>query len=300
MRRVLLIRNPSSGGSDDETYREIEDALARLGSVSVVEPSGPEAFDSEVQGAARGTNIVVVAGGDGTFNCAVNALSERFDDLTFGLIPMGTGNDLARTLGISLDPQVAAAALDGASAGSIDVSRAAGAGVERLFVNACMGGFPVEVDEAVGGLTKRLLGPLAFVAGGIKAAPGLTRSVVRINGVEVPEVVAAGVGNGRTCGGGVPVWPSALPGDGLLDGCVLPAANPAAAAVLLGKVKTGAHEDLDAVVTRREAKITFEADPAIEFNVDGEVLGLKSPATFEIVQKLAILVPDDRYLSSHS
>jgi diacylglycerol kinase (ATP) len=289
--RVLMVRNPASGGAKADVYGEIEGALSDLGQVSVCEPTSPESLDHEVQAAAADADLVVAAGGDGTFNRTVNALHERLDELTFAVIPLGTGNDLARTFGFADDPPEAARGLGSGTERRLDVSRASGPGVNRLFVNACIGGFPVEVDEELNEKLKKMLGPLAFVIGGIKAFPDLDRSHVAINGEEVSECIAVGIGNGRTCGGGVEVWPRAEPDDGDLDGAALCASSLSQALLLAAKVKKGSHEDLEGVMTARARKLVITADPPIEFNVDGELIGLKSPATFEIVARLRLLVP---------
>ena len=292
---VLLITNPASGGAAKQDRDAIVQSLSPLGAVDVLEPSSRDAFDVEVQRAAQGSELIVSAGGDGTLNCAINALRERLDDLTFGLIPMGTGNDLARTLGVAdLDPPEAAAALADATAMALDVGIASGAGAERLFVNACMGGFPVQVNEALTDDEKQRLGAVAFIWGGAKALADLDRSTVQLNGVAVPHCVAAGVGNGRTCGGGVEVWPSADPGDGVLNGCALAAEGPAGLMKLGATLKLGRHEGLDDVTTVAASTISISADPDIEINVDGELIGLKTPATFELFTKTRILRPGKR------
>src|SRR5919106_1422130 len=182
--RVLLVSNPSSGSSKGEIVDEIAVTLGSLGDVRRVEPS-LESFDETVRVAARAASLVVTAGGDGTINQTVNALADRFDDLRFALVPMGTGNDLARTLDIPMEPSDAAEAIVEGAERPIDVSAASSAGAERLFVNACMGGFPVEVDEAIDPDLKKLLGPVAFVIGGIKAARELERSHVKLNDLDV-------------------------------------------------------------------------------------------------------------------
>ncbi|MDQ3953367.1 MAG: YegS/Rv2252/BmrU family lipid kinase, partial [Actinomycetota bacterium] len=245
--------------------------------------------EGDLTEAARDAEVVVVAGGDGTLNHAVNALADRLDEVRFALVPLGTGNDFARTLGVPDDPAEAARLVAGGGIRSFDLGRASGGGVSRLFVNACMGGFPVHVDEAIDEETKRVLGPLAFWVGGAKAATGLRRSTIRIDGIEVPDCVAAGVGNGRTCGGGIAVWPDADPADGSLDGCALGAPNAAAAIRLLLKVRAGEHAGLDGVGTVRGPRIEIDADPPIELNVDGELVGLTTPATFEIAGRLSMI-----------
>jgi diacylglycerol kinase (ATP) len=289
--RVVLVSNPSSGSSKSQILDEITVLLGRLGDVRRIQPSSLDSFAETLRSAAEDSSLVVTAGGDGTMNLTVNALADRFQDLKFALVPMGTGNDLARTLGIPLDPVDAAHALVEGTERSIDVSTASSAGVERLFVNACMGGFPVEADEAMDPGLKRRLGPIAFVIGGLKAAGELERSLVKLNDYEIADCLAVGVGNGRTCGGGIEVWPQADPGDGSLDGCALPAANAAAAARLAAKVKLGSHAEIADVKFESASRIVIDAEPSIEFNVDGELIGLETPATFETIGEINVLAP---------
>ncbi|HEX2196312.1 MAG TPA: YegS/Rv2252/BmrU family lipid kinase [Actinomycetota bacterium] len=279
--RVLIAGNPASGGFSDDVRAAIDRELP-----------GAEWFapdDGDLGEAAGGFDVVAVAGGDGTLNHAVNALAGRLDDVRLGLIPLGTGNDFARTAGVPDDAAEAARVVATGRSRAFDVGRATGGGVSRLFVNACMGGFPVQVDEAIDEEAKRRLGPLAFWVGGAKAAAGLRRSTVVVDGVPVPECVAAGVGNGRTCGGGIPVWPDADPADGSLDGCALAAPNAAAAIRLLLKVRSGEHAGLDGVATARAGRIELDADPPMELNVDGELVGLTTPATFEVAGRFTLI-----------
>ena len=286
--RIVVITNSTSGAANTERLDRVLDRLAALGEISLCEPKSLEDFDRDVRDAAHAVDTVVVAGGDGTMNCTVNALADRLDDLVFALVPMGTGNDLARTLGLPLDAEVSATRVVDGSVRTIDVARAFGEGVRRLFTNACMGGFPVAVNEAISAETKRRLGPAAFWLGGARAAAELERSTVRLNGLEIADCVAAGVGNGRTCGGGITMWPTAAPDDGALNGCALGAPNHARALQLAARVKSGSHEDFDGVVTELAPRITIDADPPMEVNVDGELIGLMTPATFEIAGRLRV------------
>ena len=288
---MLLIGNPASGSSDSDLLQTAARVLTGREPVTRVEPASVDTFAEEVRAAASRERTVVVAGGDGTFNRTVNALIDRRDDVVFGLIPMGTGNDLARTLRIAGDPVEAAKALVEADVSSIDVSFASGTGAESYFANACMGGFPVSVNEAIDDDTKRKLGPAAFLWGGVKALTDLQRWSVTIDGTEVPDCVAAGVGNGRTCGGGIEVWPEADPDDGSLDVYALPASNALETLKLGAKVRSGSHDELEDVAFARSSIVRIEAVPEMEFNVDGELVGLRTPATFEVVGKLWMLRP---------
>ena len=291
MTRVALLSNARSGSSDDGVVAAIEEILKALGSVASVAPESLDEFGPAVQRAAEACDLLVVAGGDGTFNRALNELEDDLDQIVLGLIPMGTGNDLARTLGLPPDPADAARALLSGEERPLDVSRASGPGISRLFANACMGGFPIEVNEAIGDDLKKRLGPFAFWVGGARAAADITRYEVTLGDSVLTDCVACGVGNGRTCGGGIEVWPDADPSDGVLDGCGLAAEDLSDALKLAAKVKSGDHVDLPGVQTIRGPKIEIASEPQMEFNVDGELAGLKTPATFEVVSRMKIRVP---------
>lgn len=279
--RILLFSNESSGSSDSQVVESIGQELSALGSVTSLVPRSLESFDEEVSHAAHDADLLVVAGGDGTLNCTVNALRDGLGSVNLALVPMGTGNDFARTLEVSRDPLEAARVVVSGTERSIDVWRARGEGADRLFINACMGGFPVEANEAIDEDLKRKVGPLAFVIGGARGAADMTRYRVTINGNELDDCIAAGVGNGQTCGGGVRVWPQADPSDGLLDACVLSAEGVGDTIKLAATVRSGRHTGLEEVVTLQAARIEISSEPPMEFNLDGELEELVSPVTFD-------------------
>lgn len=291
--KLLLVTNPSAGRAAKHEKQDLSRRLQALGEVEAIEPASMETFARDVLAAARGCDLVVSAGGDGTLNCTVNALRDVLSDLRLALLPLGTGNDLARTLGLTDDPLEVAAGLRNGREVDLDVGIASGGGAERLFVNACMGGFPVQVDEELDEGEKERLGAAAFLWGGAKALNDLDRSVVRLGDARVADCVAVGVGNGKTAGGGICIWPEADPCDGILDGCALPAAGPADLVKLGAKLKLGDHRDLPGVTTARGSALSVSSEPQIEINVDGELVGLKTPATFEIFTKVRVLLPRD-------
>ena len=285
--RVAVVFNPGSGQSNAELQAEVVDALVGLGEVHSIQPSGEETFAEEVRTGTEGADIVVAGGGDGTLSLVINALEARLSQLTFAVVPLGTGNDFARTLGLAPDPIRAAASLTHAAIQEVDVGVASGDIVRRLFMNGCLGGFPVEANKAIDSDLKRKLGPLAFVAGGAKALGSLETSTVTVNERRIPDCIAVGIGNGRTAGGGIEMWPSALPDDGLLDLCALSATSIPEAVLLGAKVKAGNHQDAEGTVMIRGSEFSIDADPAMEFNVDGELVGLRTPARFEVAARRA-------------
>ena len=289
--RVVFVCNPHSGGADDATRDQISEQLRRMGDLSVLLPSSHEAFAGELRDASQGADVVVVGGGDGTFSDAVNALAGRLEKFTFGLIPMGTGNDLSRTLGLTDDPVEAARSLLHPRVIEMDVGRAVGGDCDQLFVNACVGGLPVAVDEAVSSGVKKYLGPLAFWVAGAKGLTEAERFTVAINGEETRDCLVAGVGNGKTCGGGSMLWPAAEIGDKALDSCALAVDGAMAAAEVFKRTRNGSLAESDHAALGRSEKIVIEADPAIEINLDGDLVGLRTPARFTVETSMSLLVP---------
>jgi diacylglycerol kinase (ATP) len=287
---VTVVFNPGSGQSDDTLQAKVVDELARVGEVHSIEPSCEESFAEDVRAGTEGADIVVAAGGDGTVNMTVHALEDRLTQVAFAVVPLGTGNDFARTLGSPSDPLEAAAGLATAVTQEVDVGVVSGGKLRRLFVNGCLGGFPVKSNQAIDADLKRKLGPLAFIVGGAKALADLDQSTVVVDGRRIIDCIAVGVGNGRTAGGGIEMWPSALPGDGRLDLCALSATSIPDAMRLGAKVKDGNHRDAEGTVMIRAPEFSVDSNPPMEFNVDGELVGLRTPARFEIFGRARFLV----------
>ena len=290
--RSLIVSNASSGGSKSDLAQRIRLVFERLGEATHLEPPSLESFDEDVQRAVQGKDLVVIAGGDGTLNCTLNALKERLSDVTLAIVPMGTGNDFARTLDLPEDPLEAAEAIALGRDVEIDYGRASSGGRSRLFLNACMGGFPVEVNEAIDEDAKKRLGPLAFWVGGAKAAARFPQFQVEVDGDEVSDVVAIGIGNGRTAGGGIPVFPEADPSDGQLECCVMQVSGVLEGAEMAAKVRSGDHVALDNVGNRRAPRLEVRSRPELEFNVDGDLWDLTTPVAFEVAGRLTLRVPD--------
>lgn len=283
-----MLINPAAGSAEPGPTSAVTEVLESRGPVSVVETAPAARDERDIRAAATSADLVAVAGGDGTINHVVNAFRDALPDVRFGLVPMGTGNDLARTLGVPTDPVEAARLVVTGSDRVVDVGLARSGDLDRLFVNACMGGFPVEVDRAIDEETKSRLGPLAFWLGGAKSAVRLSPFTAIVDGRDVEDCLALGVGNGKTCGGGFEVWPGAEPDDGMLDACALAARNVIRAARLLVNVRGGQHEQMEEVATSRGGRVELDSDPVIEINVDGELVGLTTPATFEIAGSMRV------------
>ena len=155
-------------------------------------------------------STVIVAGGDGTLNEAVNGLGMFARRKLIGLIPLGTGNDFGRTLGL---PALIDDNIDILRAGrtaQIDIVRVKSKR-SRYFVNVSAGGFSGMVDEKITPQIKRTWGPLAYIRGAAAALPHLHAYKTEIV-FDDDERLSTGlynvvVANGRYVAGGLPIAP---------------------------------------------------------------------------------------------
>jgi diacylglycerol kinase family enzyme len=216
----------------------------------------------------------VVAGGDGSLHLAVRRLRERGElaDRPIALVPLGTGNDLARALGLPLDPAEAARLVVSGTPKPLDllVDDAGG-----IVVNAVHLGVGAEAAEAAGRL-KPKIGVLAYPLGALTA--GLRGEGWRLR-VEVDGRVLAdnhrrtlmvGIGNGPGIGGGTALLPEARADDGLLDVMVSQATGRLARVRFGAALRAGTHLHDRDVRFARGATVVVTGEQ-VGVNADGEL-----------------------------
>ena len=195
----------------------------RFGRVPVYPASDPGDAESLAAELAAEVDVLMVFGGDGTVHEVANGLPvPAGDGPVVALLPGGTGNDLARAIGIPPDPVAAATELAGARPRSLDLLDCG----PRRAANGVNAGFAAAATEVLSPRVKRLLGPAAYLAGGVRAGvnPPTWPARVEVDGRVVEgEALAVVVGNGGSFGGGRWLIPEADVGDGLLDVLVVPA-----------------------------------------------------------------------------
>lgn len=293
MPNTCVILNPSAG-----SVRDLDDLVKQIAQL----PKAEVQMTTKAGSAARlaraalrkGCKMIVAAGGDGTLNEVINGIRENAGDARVGLIPLGTGNDFARTLGL---PTGLEAALDVLRAGhtrAIDLVRVTSDKV-RYFLNVSAGGFSGLVDEKLTPKMKKTWGPLAYLRSAAAALPELRayRTTLAFDNSEslTLDLYNVVVANGRYVGGGTLIAPEASVGDGLLDIILIQKRSAPELALLVAQVVVGAHLSSDAIVFRRAARLTVNSKPGMWFNVDGELVG-NEPACFEILPRaLRFVVP---------
>jgi diacylglycerol kinase (ATP) len=276
--RTRLIVNPVAGR--DSAPAHLPDINERLrtafGHVDIVMTvGGGDAERAARQAAAAGYDRLVVVGGDGTLNEALNgaAAVDRLAEVTVGIVPLGTGNDFASALGIGDVAQALEAIVAGRSR-QVDVGALDG----RLFVNSSAGGFVAEVSGAVTPELKTMAGRFAFVLAGAGVLLDYDPVPAAVTVEGKPEPALSGalqmfvVCNGPTIGGGRPIAPMARVDDGELDLVLVRASSTAEFVALLRRITSGEHVDDPLVTVRRATTLEFAFARTIAVNTDGEVL----------------------------
>jgi YegS/Rv2252/BmrU family lipid kinase len=195
----------------------------RFGRVPVYPAGDPGDAETLAAELTPQVDVLVVFGGDGTVHEVANGLPvPAADGPLVALLPAGTGNDLARAIGMPPDPVAAAAELAGARPRPLDLLDCG----PRRVANGINAGFAAAATDVLSRRVKQALGPAAYLVGGVRAGinPPTWPARVEVDGRVVEgEALAVVVGNGGSFGGGRWLIPEADVGDGLLDVLVVPA-----------------------------------------------------------------------------
>ncbi len=295
--RARVICNPSSGGGayDPDVLRAEFDGYE----LDWVQTEGP----GDASEAAREwtDGLLIVAGGDGTINDAVNGLGKAGfpEGVTLGILPAGTGNDLAATLCIPDDPDEAEDVIRQGRARRLDVARVRSEGIEeRFFINVATGGLGAEISDANEGEFKKRWGKLSYLRASLEVAKDFDVKELdlyldgELRRVRAVNVVVA---NCRFAGGGWLAAPKANPEDGLLDVVIIEKLGLADLLQLApASMARTDYLDKEGVFSARAKEIRVETHPSgLDFTADGEVVG-DEPARFSVVPgALKVIVGPD-------
>jgi diacylglycerol kinase (ATP) len=303
--KTLVVINPhSAGGATGRRWREVEPLLrAALGELEVQRTLGRRDAERIARDAVRaGVQRLVVAGGDGTASEVVSGLLAAgvASEAQVGVLPMGTGRDLPRTLGIPSELPAAIEALGRGTTRRIDAARVRyhdRQGAERSVwsINVTSFGLSGLTVELVGRAPRFLGGTFAFLCGALGSIARYRPAAVRIlaDGDPVYEgrVVLAAAANGRYFGGGMQIAPDAAPDDGALDLVVIRELSKPSLLRALPSLYRGTHVAHPAVSVTRATRIeALACDPAerVFIDVDGEGLGTL-PLTVELLPRAVTL-----------
>ncbi len=304
--RTLVIVNPTSrNGATGRRWRRIESRLRDvLGPVEVEHTKAPrDAERLAREGVRAGVEQVVVAGGDGTLSEVATGLlaADLAGYARIGLLPLGTGGDFGRSLGVPRGIDGALECIAQGATRTIDAGRArfVGAdGAERTsyFVNVSSLGISGLTVELVNRSTKRFGGTFSFLLGTLRAILRYRseRVTIRVDGAVVHDapLILSTAANGRYFGGGMQVAPAARLDDGRLDVVIISDLSIPRLVMKLPRIYAGTHVGDPAVAFHRGDVIEAIAEPGrVKLELDGEPLGTL-PARIEVMPSaLTILVP---------
>lgn len=298
---VTLLANPAArAGAHMGPAAEAAERLRAHGIRTTIISGGSAAESSDLLRTALelGTEAVVVAGGDGTVHLALQELAGT--GIPLGIIPTGTGNDFAATLGIQeLDIAAAAETIAAGRTRVIDLGRVTRVdGTSAVFGSVLASGFDSKVNDRANGMR--------WPRGGSRYNIAILVEFLTLAGIpyEVElhladgtrekvagDLVMATVGNGRTYGGGIPICPDADPGDGLLDVVLVRPAGRLRLLRLLPRVYKGTHPGVAEVSMRLARSVRLSA-PGVTAYADGDPIGAL-PLTIDVVpQSLTVFAPE--------
>jgi diacylglycerol kinase (ATP) len=284
--KPYIIFNPRAGAAADR--ERVLSQLAQLNPIGLRITRKAGDAEKWARDAIRTKcDFIVVAGGDGTLNEVVNGLATDAKKVRVGIVPLGTGNDFARTLGLPSSIEQNIDILRSAKTKRIDLVRVKSKRT-RYFVNVSAGGFSGLVDGKITPKIKRAWGPLAYIRGAAAALSQLhsyhTQILLDDSEQLSAELYNVVVANGRFVAGGLPIAPEANPRDGLLEVVLIPKLSGPEMAVLAAQIVLGKHLSSKATIFRRAKKISVRSRPGMCFNVDGELVG-NAPAVFQILPR---------------
>ncbi|MBU0809752.1 MAG: lipid kinase YegS [Gammaproteobacteria bacterium] len=214
-----------------------------------------------------GYPTLIAGGGDGTLRDVAEAMAHAKTNASLVLLPLGTANDFAHAAGVPLTPMAALALLD-EPAQPIDLGEVDG----QVFLNMATGGFGSSVTANTSEELKRVLGGAAYLLTGLSRFAEVESAFGRFSGPDFQwqgEFLALGIGNGRQAGGGHVLCPQARVNDGLLEVCIVPAADDVVGT--LGTLLSGGINGLQSVaVSARLPWLEVEAPQGLDLNLDGE------------------------------
>ena len=288
--KVAVLLNPRSGTARSEA--DVRAAFEGLGvECEIVPLAGAEGEDELFVDAARRCDVFVAAGGDGTVNTAATALLGAGGDAALGLLPMGTANDLSRTLGIPGGLADGARVVVHGRSVPIDTIEMADG---RIVINQANGGFAGTIAQELEEETKSRWGQFGYWRAGIDVFQNLPAYEVTlvIDGERVRHnALNVTVANGRYSGGGVPVAPDAEYADGKMDVVIIERRMRVGLLPLLPRVLRGTHLDADGIIFRRAGRMEMFSRPDMPFSIDGE-LREEHPRRFEVCSgRLRIRIP---------
>lgn len=286
-RALLLINRKSRQGAE-----RLAEAIACLKAhdLELIEntEATPKTYRDVIRQYQNQIDLIIVGGGDGTLNAVVDAVVES--GLPLGILPLGTANDLARTLKIPTNLKKACQVITAGYLQEIDL----GWVNNKHFFNVASLGLSVQITRQLDKKLKRRWGALAYAITAIRV---ILRSRpfpahLRINGeLKIVNTVQIAVGNGRHYGGGLTVAADATIDDQRLDIYSLELKHWWQIIPLIPAMRFGTFADWSFMKTYQGQEVEIITKQPYAINTDGEITA-STPAQFRVIAKaLSVFVP---------
>lgn len=228
-------------------------------------------------GAAGHHDRVVAVGGDGTIQEVMNGLVNGEPGASIGIVPVGSGNDLARSLGLPRDPAAAWTVALGSAERSLDLALATGGdGRTRWFGSAGGIGFDAQVAAAMATRSGWQRGQAGYLLTTLAELRRFSNRRIELVIDGVPRETRAlfvAIANGEYYGGGMRIAPGASVDDGMLDLCIVGDVSRLTALRQLVNLYRGTHVDHPQVEMAHGHTIEVDGDPGTLTHLDGEPFG---------------------------
>lgn len=284
---ILFIVNPIAGGGKSEEFvplikESMEQSKRKYKIIMTREPK--EAISLASYASMKGYETIVAVGGDGTINeVASGILSSGIG--TLGIIPGGTGNDLARTLNIPNDPKKAIETILKGNKKKIDV----GFANDNMFLNIASIGLDSEIVKNTEKIKSKIRGRFAYMLGLFNTLFKYRNKKIQVqldNIIIDEEIMLFAVGNGKYYGGGMKICPMAIIEDGYFHVCVVKKAPKIKLLLFFPLIFKGIHTKFKKNVDIYKAReIKVKTNEKTYLNIDGEIFEVDGEAIFTIVNR---------------
>ena len=284
---LLLVNQHSRKGQNLLSQATVK--LQALGFDLIVESTDrADEISDTIRRHQNQVELVIVGGGDGTLNCAIEGLIDT--KLPLGILPMGTANDLARTLEIPTDLSAACQLIASGKVRLIDLGWVNG----QHFFNVASLGLSVQITQRLTKDVKQRWGVLAYAFTALQTLWSARpfRAEIRVNNQSFNvKTIQIAIGNGRYYGGGMTVAEDATIDDRRLDLYSLETKNWWEIIVLLPAMRQGNHNSWPNVRALHAQEIEINTSKRRPINTDGEIT-THTPAKFRVIpQALAVIAP---------
>lgn len=289
--RLRLLLNPAAGRG--RAQRKIGEAMEYLRSrgaeVELIRSHDRDhMMELAHEASLNGFDRVVACGGDGSVHLVVRGVD--LSKVTLGLLPLGSGDDFAKVLGVPKDVKGACDVLLDGVVREVDVATANGI----RYVGVAGLGFDSEVNRFANERVKFLSGPIVYLYSIFRVLPRFHPRPVKVHtsdAIRDEELMFAVVGNTRQYGGGIRIAPAAKVDDRLLDLYMIKKCSKLDLITTLPLGYTGKHTRRSFVEHVIGEEFTIESERKLDVYADGEYV-THTPVTFRLSEeRLRVVVP---------